>query len=126
MSKPISDRKLAANRANSAKSTGPRTPEGKAASSANATKHAFRSRKFNYTPEEQPEFDALCDDLLREMQPDGPLESEHFSHVLLTAWNLRRLDAHEADLLAPKPEAPYRLSRPRHPARPRHHQPLSR
>jgi hypothetical protein len=108
MSKPISDRKLAANRANAAKSTGPRTSKGKAASSGNATKHAFRSRKFNYTPEERPEFEALRDALLREMQPSGPLESEHFSHVLLTAWNLRCLDAHEADLLAPKPETPYR------------------
>lgn len=106
MSKPLSEMKLAANRANAAKSTGPRTPHGKAKVSTNATKHAFRSRAFHCTPEEQPELDALREDLLREMQPTGPVESEHFSHFLLASWNLRRLDAYESSFLAPRPADP--------------------
>ncbi len=45
-SKPISEKRLAANRENAKKSTGPRTDEGKARSSRNAVKHGFRASSF--------------------------------------------------------------------------------
>ncbi len=43
---PISEKRLAANRANAQKSTGPRTPDGKSKSSRNAVKHGFRASSF--------------------------------------------------------------------------------
>jgi len=42
----VSPEQLAANRANAANSTGPRTPEGKARSSQNARKHGFAASNF--------------------------------------------------------------------------------
>jgi hypothetical protein len=45
-SKSISEKRLAANRENAKKSSGPRTEDGKARSSRNAVKHGFRSASF--------------------------------------------------------------------------------
>jgi len=45
-SKPISEKRLAANRENAKRSTGPRTIEGKERSSRNAVRHGFRSSSF--------------------------------------------------------------------------------
>jgi hypothetical protein len=44
--KPVSEKQLAANRANAAKSTGPTSEDGKARSSRNSTQHGFSSTSF--------------------------------------------------------------------------------
>jgi hypothetical protein len=44
--KYVSQRQLAANRANAARSTGPRTPQGKARSAQNGLKHGFTASTF--------------------------------------------------------------------------------
>jgi hypothetical protein len=46
MKTPISQKRLAANRANAVRSTGPRTPEGKTRSAQNARKHGFTASSF--------------------------------------------------------------------------------
>jgi hypothetical protein len=43
--RPVSERKLSANRANAQKSTGPRTPEGKRRVARNAVKHGILARE---------------------------------------------------------------------------------
>src|SRR5690242_9341367 len=52
----VSTTQLEANRANSERSTGPRTAEGKDASSRNATRHGFLARVL---PAEQQDYRAL-------------------------------------------------------------------
>jgi hypothetical protein len=42
----VSEKQLAANRANAARSTGPRTPQGKARSAQNSRKHGFTASTF--------------------------------------------------------------------------------
>src|SRR3984893_9864729 len=72
---PISEKQFAANRANAAKSTGPRTPEGKAHSAQNARTHGFTASTFAVVRlEELDEIARLKHDLLAVYQPGNSQE----------------------------------------------------
>src|ERR1035441_1515845 len=65
-----------ANRQNATLSSGPKAPEGKEASSKNATRHGL-SGIFRPLPHENPEeFEQLADRVREEFKPEG--ESENF------------------------------------------------
>jgi hypothetical protein len=67
---PVSQKQLATNRANAAKSTGPRTPHGKVRSAQNARKHGFAASTFAVVRlEDLQEVDHLRADLLALYQP---------------------------------------------------------
>src|SRR5205823_5067627 len=67
---PTSDKQLAANRANAAKSTGPRTPEGKARSARNGGTHGFTASTFAVVRlEELDEIARLKQDIVAVYQP---------------------------------------------------------
>jgi hypothetical protein len=74
----LSPRKLAAQRANAMKSTGPRTSEGMAASRLNALKHGFFACDVVNPELDGPvraeEFNAILDALLEEFQPQSARE----------------------------------------------------
>jgi len=70
MSHTVSPEQLAANRANAAKSPGPRTHEGKARASQNARKHRFTASSFAVVRvEDLQEVARLKDDLVALYQP---------------------------------------------------------
>jgi hypothetical protein len=98
----VSERKLAANRNNAQKSTGPRTPEGKSKSSLNALTHGLRSRITPQTlvaQHEQEDFTALTQSLHAELNPQTPLQHLLADRIALLLWKQRRTAAAEAKLL---------------------------
>jgi hypothetical protein len=89
---------LIANQANASLSTGPLTAAGKAASSANATKHGLSSGFRILSTEDPSEYDALLGRLLNEMQPTTEHESFLVSLMAQSRWKLARIGRLEDDL----------------------------
>ena len=79
-----------ANQANSQKSTGPNTEEGKARSSKNRLSHGFASSTRFVQGEDPAEFNLLLDDLISEHQPATPTEQILVEQMAHHHWiNLR-------------------------------------
>jgi len=81
---------IAANRRNAQKSTGPRTPQGKAAVAKNPLKHGLLARQEVIDTEDQAEFDTCRDQILQELAPEGPIESILAERIVTLSWRLRR------------------------------------
>jgi hypothetical protein len=80
--RPVSAARLEANRRNARLSTGPKTPEGKAASRKNAVSHGFRCEVVE--PEDQlPLIEARAERWIDQFEPDDDLQ----------AWHVRRAAA---------------------------------
>ena len=88
-----------ANRTNSQKSTGPRTPEGKANVSRNALKHGLLSQRVVLEDEDEAEFEEFRRGLLAALDPAGELEQLIASRVVASAWRLARAGEIEQALL---------------------------
>ena len=88
---------ITANRENAKKSTGPKTEEGKAASSKNATKHGFYSKEFQVRDEEKAEFANLYAGLYLEISPNTTILMELFYQLIHASWNLHRIRRIEGD-----------------------------
>jgi hypothetical protein len=95
-----SDRQIEANRLNALRSTGPRTAEGKAVSSKNATTHGLSGRMVVIEGEDPLQFESMRQQLLDELQPVGALEGMLVERLAAVSWRLRRTPALEAALFA--------------------------
>ena len=95
---PTSDARREANQANAQHSTGPRTEEGKAASSQNARKHGLCAKEVILQPHEEEEFGELLQEHLTTIQPEGVMEHTLLDEMVAATWNLRRIRRMEADL----------------------------
>jgi hypothetical protein len=80
---------IAANRRNAEKSTGPRTPEGKAHTSQNAVTFGLYGRHDSAPGETEAQDLSMRDALLRELAPSGALEESLAAEILRAC---RRLD----------------------------------
>jgi hypothetical protein len=81
---------IVANRRNAQKSTGPRTPQGKAAISQNAVKHGLLTRQDVISSESQADFDLYRERLLAELTPASPMESMLAERIVSLSWRLKR------------------------------------
>src|SRR5262245_59689854 len=96
----ISARKQEANRRNALRSTGPRTPDGKARVSLNAVKHGILAKQAAVLPlENAAEYTAFAEQLRVELQPVGLVEGELVDQIIACMWRLRRLGRMETGIL---------------------------
>ncbi|MGE5327690.1 MAG: hypothetical protein ACM3NO_11675, partial [Deltaproteobacteria bacterium] len=96
----LSERKLAANRANARKSTGPRTPVGKCRSSMNSLKHgryAQRARAIAQELGEDPlENQAMVEELIEAYRPANAAERMLVEDIAALRLQRRRSDRAQA------------------------------
>ena len=95
-----SEKQAQANRRNALKSTGPKTPEGKAAVRLNANKHGLRSQEVLLPGEDEEALKELDENLRAELQPLGELENLLVDGIIAAHWRLRRLRRVEAGIFA--------------------------
>jgi hypothetical protein len=103
----LSEKRLAANRANSLRSTGPRTQKGKGRARLNAVRHGLRAElPADQTPEiaralgeDSREFRSLPAAFLEDLRPRNLAERQLVDQAARAAWRLRRADAMEVELI---------------------------
>jgi len=99
----ISDKQFAANRRNASRSTGPKTAEGKARSSQNATRHGLLSRNAVITAsdcvpsdrrpsvvESQEDFDLHLERLRESLKPATEIEDLLVQQIAVCYWKMAR------------------------------------
>jgi hypothetical protein len=95
-----SAKKAQSNRQNALKSTGPKTPSGKAAVRLNAVRHGLLSREVLLPGEDEVAFRELDKRLREELQPVGELENMLVDRLIGTYWRLRRIGRVEGSIFA--------------------------
>jgi hypothetical protein len=88
--KMSTEAQINANRRNSQKSTGPKSPEGKAVVSKNAVKHGLFASENVIKGEKKEDFDLFHDEMLHKLAPVGPVESMLAERFISLSWRLNR------------------------------------
>ena len=91
--------KIIANRKNALKSTGPRTPHGKAIVARNALKHGLLSRQVLLPDESESAWKKFHRRLLLQLAPLNDLETFLAERVIAHAWRLYRLLRIESEVM---------------------------
>jgi hypothetical protein len=98
----MSSRRTRANRRNAQHSTGPVTPEGKAAVAQNARQHGLAGAFTILAHENAADFQSLLDEYKKEFSPKSTHETflvEEMAHSRWTLARARRIEAHLLDQL---------------------------
>lgn len=92
---------------NAKRSTGPKTPSGKARSSMNARKHGLTGKDIVIGDEDPKEFDFFRTSLEHDLQPSSRLENELVDRLAGLLWRLRRVPAIEAEIVKSRQQRAY-------------------
>jgi hypothetical protein len=95
----VSARQQAANERNAQKSTGPKTPQGKAVSRNNALRHGLRAENILLPGEEPSARATVTEAYYQEFKPVGPVEHRHVERLIAIDWRMRRIEAMETGAL---------------------------
>jgi len=93
-----SERQKAANQANARRSTGPKTPKGKAVVRLNALRHGLLTRDLVLPGEDADAFEDLLNQVRADVSPVGPIEELLADRVVNIMWRLERLARAETAL----------------------------
>jgi len=96
-----------ANQANARHATGPRTEQGKANSSRNATTHGFTTGVLKVDAEDRPYFDDLEKSIIAQANPKGALEMDAVYEFRDAAWRLRQIRKMALQLFEQHGEDPF-------------------
>src|ERR1700689_2645691 len=97
---PISDKQLAANRANAKKSTGPKTPRGKAVCALNGFVHGFTGLATVMTDDDREAHFAFVEPYVEDLNPIGPVELQLARTIAIDNFRLNRIKAVEENMFA--------------------------
>ncbi len=90
----------------SKRSGGPKTLEGKVASSRNAVKTGSYSSQIVLSSEEEADFKAFEDEFMNDFSPQGVVESSMVHELAVLAWKKLRLERVEHQLMRDQLKAP--------------------
>ncbi len=93
-----SPKQIEANRANAARSTGPRTDAGKAVVSQNAVRHGLRAQRIVIEGESRAAFEDFRNRLTAEYAPADTVERLLVDRIAAGFWRLRRTGRIEAEM----------------------------
>ena len=102
----ISEAKLAANRANAQKSTGPTTIEGREKSSQNRLVHGLTGKFRVLSWESQADYDALLEGLMRAEKPADEAETELVGKMARFTWLANRALTLQETCFSNQPTSP--------------------
>ena len=91
---------IVANRKNAKRSTGPRTREGKTASSRNALKHGLTAETYILPGEDPHKYEMLRQQVFDEINPNSLIAQMLTERLTGLLWRLRRASTFEASLFA--------------------------
>jgi len=84
-------RQLASNRANAMRSTGPRSPEGKAVVALNSVTHGLTATTIVHPAESREDFIQYRNEMLDDLAPQSRFELDIAERIIANSWRLRRV-----------------------------------
>src|ERR1039458_5389019 len=94
------EEQIAANRRNAQLSSGPKTEAGRNRSRMNALRHGLTGQVTTMTDEDRAAHDLFSKPLIKDLAPEGAMETQLAQRVATDSWRLNRASAIEDNLFA--------------------------